>query len=142
MQISELMTRNPITVTPNQTIGEAAAIMEKSDLGFLPVGEDDRMVGMITDRDIALRGAGLGKTPNTLVRDAMTEDVRYCFDDEEAEAVVQNLGSQQIRRIPVVSRSEKRLVGIVSLGDIAERASGGDAGAALERIAQPGGAHT
>jgi len=142
MQISELMTRNPITVTPNQTIGEAAAIMEKSDLGFLPVGEDDRMVGMITDRDIALRGAGLGKTPNTLVRDAMTQDVRYCYDDEETQAVVQNLGSQQIRRIPVVSRSEKQLVGIVSLGDIAQRGSDDDAGAALEKIAQPGGAHT
>jgi len=142
MQISELMTRNPITVTPNQTIGEAAAIMEKSDLGFLPVGEDDRMVGMITDRDIALRGAGLGKTPNTLVRDAMTQDVRYCYDDEETQAVVQNLGSQQIRRIPVVSRSEKQLVGIVSLGDIAQRGSDDDAGRALEKIAQPGGAHT
>ncbi|MCZ0813482.1 MAG: CBS domain-containing protein [Pseudomonadota bacterium] len=97
------------------------------------------MVGMIADHDIALRGAGLGKTPNTMVRDAMTEDLRYCFDDEDAEAVMQNLGSQQIRRIPGVSRSEKSLVGIVSLGDIAQRGSEGDAGAALEQIAQPGG---
>lgn len=140
MQVSELMSREPVTVSPDQTIGDAASLMARSNFGFLPVGENDQLIGMITDRDIALRGAGAGKGPETPIREAMTQDVCYCFEDEEVESVARNLGGQKIRRIPVVSR-DKRLVGVVSLGDIAVRGNDHDAGAALEQIAQPGGIH-
>lgn len=76
MQISEIMSRHPLTVTPDQTLREAAAIMDRHDCGFLPVGENDRLVGMLTDRDIALRGCGAGYGPETPVREAMTTSKR------------------------------------------------------------------
>lgn len=115
--------------------------MLKVDSGVLPVGDEDRLVGMITDRDIALRAVAGGKGPQTPVRDVMSRDVMYCFDDEDIEHVARSMGELQLRRLPVVNR-DKELVGILSLADVATLHGGGTAGGALGDISQPGGKHT
>ncbi|TGS81019.1 CBS domain-containing protein, partial [Mesorhizobium sp. M2D.F.Ca.ET.178.01.1.1] len=93
---------------------------DKLDAGVMPVGENDRLVGMITDRDMVIRGIALGKGPDTKVRDVMSQEVRYCFDDEDVDHVLANMGDLQVRRLPVLNR-DKRLVGIISLGDLARK---------------------
>jgi CBS domain-containing protein len=140
MKVSEAMTRDVRVASPDETIRKAAQTMASLDAGVLPVGEKDHLVGMITDRDIAIRGIAKGKGPNAKVRDVMTEDVKYCFDDQEIEEVTRNMAEIQVRRLPVLNR-EKRLVGILSLGDIVSRDSKG-AGDALRGISRPGGEHT
>ena len=115
MRVSEAMTRDVYISNPDETIQHAALAMAGIDAGVLPVAEKDRLVGMITDRDIAIRGVAEGKSPNTKVRDVMTTDVKYCFDDQELQEVTLNMGDIQVRRLPVVDR-RKRLVGILSLG--------------------------
>lgn len=141
MRVSEAMKRDVQIASPDQSIEEAARIMADIDAGSLPVGEGDRLVGMLTDRDIAVRAVALGKDPQTPVRDVMTAEVKYCFDDDDTEAVARNMGEQQIRRLPVVDR-DKQLVGILSLGDLATADGGRSAGDALSGIAQPGGRHS
>jgi CBS domain-containing protein len=141
MRVSEVMTRDVRVANPNETIQDAARIMAEIDAGVVPVGDNDRLVGMLTDRDIAIRAVAEGKGPHTRVGDVMTSDVRYCFEDEDTEHVCSNLGDQQIRRIPVVSR-DKRLVGILSLGDLAIKSNGGGTGDTLAAISRPGGQHT
>jgi CBS domain-containing protein len=135
------MTRDVYIADPDETIQQAAMAMAGIDAGALPVGEDDRLVGMITDRDIAIRGIAEGKGPNTKVRDVMTTEVRYCFDDQDIEDVTLNMGDIQVRRLPVLDR-DKRLVGIVSLGDVAVADGNGMAGEALSRLSRPGGEHS
>lgn len=142
MKISECMTRKVRVTRPDQTIREAARIMAEIDAGSLPVGESDRLIGVITDRDIAIRAVSRGKGPDTLVRDVMSSEVKYCFADEDIDKVSRNMGDIQVRRLPVVSR-EKRLVGIVSLGDLASRAEDKEkVAAALEGISRSGGPHS
>jgi CBS domain-containing protein len=141
MRVSEAMTRDVRVARPSQTIQQAARLMADIDSGILPVGDDDRLIGMITDRDIALRAIGAGKGPDTLVKDVMTEEVKYCFEDEDLNHISRNLGDEQLRRLPVVNR-DKRLVGILSLADIALQHNSRSAGRALEGISQPGGRHT
>jgi CBS domain-containing protein len=115
--------------------------MADLDVGALPVGEEDRLVGMITDRDIAVRAVGTGRDPETRVREVMSQEVMYCFEDEDVERVVKNMADIQVRRLPVVNR-EKRLVGIVSLADVARKEGAVPAGKAMQGIAQPGGRHS
>jgi CBS domain-containing protein len=141
MKVSEAMTRDVRVASPEQTVQKAAQTMADLDAGALPVGEKDHLVGMITDRDIAIRGVAKGKGPKAKVRDVMTQDVKYCFDDQEIEEVTRNMADIQVRRLPVLNR-DKRLVGILSLGDIAIRRDGKDAGDALRGISRPGGEHT
>ena len=141
MRVADAMTRGVFIVNPDETIQEAAMAMAGIDAGVLPVGNSERLVGMITDRDIAIRGVAEGKGPNTKVRDVMTTEIKYCFDDEDVDDVTRNMGDIQVRRLPVVNR-EKRLVGILSLGDVAIAASNGKAGEALSKISRPGGEHT
>ena len=141
MLVKEAMSRDVKTVNPDQNIQEAAKIMLDIDAGALPVGEGDRLVGMITDRDIAVRGVAAGRSPSAKVREVMTEEVRYCFDDEDTAHVARNMSEEQIRRLPVVDRN-KRLVGILSLADLATSAKTGQATAALSGISQAGGAHS
>lgn len=141
MRVSEVMTRPVRVANPNETIRDAARVMADIDAGVIPVGENDRLVGMLTDRDIAVRAVAEGKGPDTRIGEVMTEDVRYCFEDEDTDDVCRNLGDQQIRRIPVVNR-DKRLVGILSLGDLAVSGGNGSAGEALTAISQPGGQHS
>lgn len=142
MRVSEAMTHEVAVVRPDQTIQDAAAMMLAIDAGLLPVGADDQLVGMISDRDIAVRAVALGKDSRTPVSNVMTQDVKYCFEDEDTAHVAKNMADQQIRRLPVVNR-RKRLVGILSLADIAQQeADVRKAGSALRGIAQPGGQHS
>jgi len=142
MKVSDAMTRDVRIANPNETIQDAAKMMSDVDAGVLPVGENDRLVGMITDRDIALRGVAQGKGPQTLVREVMTDHVHYCFEDEDTDDVARKMADSQVRRLPVLNR-DKRLVGILSLGDLATSREGADdAGEALSEISRPGGAHS
>lgn len=140
MKISECMTRDVQIVSPEQSIREAAQFMLRADAGSMPVGDGDRLVGMITDRDIAVRAIAEGRGPDTPVRDIMTDEMLYVFEDQSIEEVAANMADSQVRRFPVVNR-EKRLVGIVSLGDIShgEREA---ASQALEGVTDPGGQHS
>jgi CBS domain-containing protein len=140
MRVSEAMTRDVRVANPGQTIRDVAKIMAEIDAGSMPVGENDRLVGMITDRDIAIRAVAAGKGPDTPVRDVMSKDVMYCYEDEDLEHVAENMGDIQVRRLPVVNR-DKRLVGIVSLGDIAPKEDPETAGEAVQGVSQPGGKH-
>lgn len=141
MRVSEAMTRDVRVANPGHTIQEAATIMAEIDAGVVPVGENDRLVGMLTDRDIAVRAIAKGRGPETLVEEVMSKEVKYCFEDEDTAQVLDNLGDQQLRRLPVLDR-DKRLAGILSLGDIATQSIDGKAGQALGEISQPGGAHS
>ena len=140
MLVSELMTRDVRVVAPSDTLERAATMMGQVDAGAIPVGENDRLVGMITDRDIAVRAVARGKPPQTPVRDVMSTEVKYCFEDDDIEDVARNMADIQVRRLPVLNR-DKRLVGIVSLGDLAvEHAV--QACRALSGISEPGGLHS
>lgn len=141
MRVSEAMTRDVRVASPDDPIEQAARIMQSLDAGVVPVGEGDRLVGMITDRDIAVRGVAAGKGPSAKVREVMTAEVKYCFDDQELEEVTRNMGDIQLRRLPVVNR-DKRLVGILSLGDVATAGAQRRAGDALGGISRPGGQHS
>lgn len=139
MQVHEAMTRDVAIVNAEETLQQAARMMAGMDAGILPVGEEGRLVGMISDRDIAVRGVAEGRGPETKVRDVMTREVKYCFDDQDLAEVTENMGDIQVRRLPVVNR-EKELVGIISLGDIA-LTDGSGAGNALRGIARPSAQH-
>ena len=141
MQISEVMTDDVKTIRPDRTIREAAQLMAQIDAGVLPVGENDRLAGMITDRDIAIRAVAEGKSPDTPVRDVMTSEVKYCFEDEDIEGVATNMADIRVRRLAVLNR-DKELVGIISLADIALLDGPENAGQALCGISEPGGAHS
>lgn len=140
MKVSEIMTRDVCMASPGQKLRDVAAEMEKRDIGVLPVGDNDRLVGMITDRDIAVRGISRGLGPDARVRDVMSDEVRYCFDDDEIDDLAQSMAHEQIRRLPVLNH-QKRLVGIVSLGDLATSRDGRATGVALSGISQVGGHH-
>ncbi len=139
--VSEVMTPNVKIAAPNQTIQQAAGMMADLDAGVLPVGNKERLVGMITDRDIAVRAVAKGLAPGTKVSDVMSAEVKYCFDDDNIDDVARNMGDIKVRRLPVVNR-DKKLVGILSLGDIAVEEGPDDAGAALAGISEPGGEHS
>ena len=141
MRVSNCMTKDVRIVSPDQTLRDAAKAMANLDAGALPVSENDRLVGMITDRDIAIRGVAAGKGPDARIRDVMSTEVKYCFDDEDADDVLRNMSDLKVRRLPVVNR-DKRLVGIISLGDLAMNGEAAQAGAALGGISQPGGEHS
>jgi CBS domain-containing protein len=141
MKIREAMTPDVRVANPDETIQQAARIMASLDAGVLPVGENDRLVGMITDRDIAIRAIAEGKGPDAKVRDVMTKDVKYCYEDQDVNEVTRDMADLQVRRLPVLNR-DKRLVGIVSLGDIAISPDNERAADALSGISRPGGEHT
>ena len=140
MRVSEAMTRDVRVANPNQSIRDVAKIMAEIDAGVVPVGENDRLVGMITDRDIAIRAVAVGKGPDTPVRDVMTQEVKYCFDDDEVDNVAKNMADIQVRRLPVLNR-DKRLVGILSLGDLALKEKKA-ATKAVSGVSKHGGQHT
>ncbi len=142
MQVKDVMTTDVELASPTQTIRQAALLMGKIDCGALPVADKDSLVGMITDRDIAIRAVAAGKGPKTLVKEIMSPEVLYCYEDQTLEEVADNLGDVKVRRLPVMNR-EKRLVGILSLGDMAVKGNGTDpAGDALKAISEPGGDHS
>lgn len=141
MKIAECMTQEVETVSPDQPIREAARFMLRADAGAMPVSEGDKLIGMVTDRDIAVRAVAEGLGPDTPVRDVMTEDLVYCFDDDDVEEVAVKMSAAQVRRMPVLSREGETLVGIVSLGDISRSDQGEAASVALDGITDPGGEH-
>lgn len=140
-KVSEAMSRDVRIANPNQPICDVAKVMAEIDAGALPVSENNRLVGMITDRDITVRAVAARKSPDTPVRDVMTKEVKYCFEDEDLDHVAANMGEIRVRRLPVVSR-DKRLVGIVSLGDLAAAESADKAGAAIKGVSRHGGPHS
>ena len=143
MKISKIMSSDVQIISPDDTIQTAAQKMEQADVGFLPVGENDRLVGMLTDRDIALRAVAAGKDPkSTKVRDVMTEKVLYCHDGDDIEEAASNMAEMQVRRLPIVD-DDKRLVGVLSIGDIAFRHKATTAGKTLGGVCSPqqGNAH-
>ena len=141
MKVAECMSPDVETISPEQPVREAAQLMLGEDAGAIPVGEGDRLVGMITDRDIAVRGVAEGRGPDTPVRDLMTDDVLFCFDDQDVEDAALIMSDRQVRRLPVKSRSDEKLVGIVSLADISRSEQGEAASVALGGITDPGGEH-
>jgi CBS domain-containing protein len=141
MKVSECMTREVEIASPDMTLREAARLMADCDVGALPVGEGDRLVGMVTDRDIAVRAVAQGAGPDTTVREAMSEDLCWCYEDEDIDDALQQLAEEQIRRLPVISRG-KRLVGIVSIGDLTDRAQPQQTGRTLSAISRQGGQHS
>ena len=139
MQVRQIMTAGVECTRPTATLREAAQRMRDLDVGPLPVcGENDRLVGMITDRDITVRSVAQGQDPGTtLVRDVMTPKILYCFDDQEIAEAARIMEQNQVRRLVVLNR-DKRLVGILSLGDVA--VDTGDeqlAGHTLEAVSEP-----
>lgn len=140
MRVAEVMSRKVSVANPNENLQDVARRMVEDDVGFLPVGDNDRLVGTITDRDIVARAVATGRDGKCKVRDVMSSDVKYCFDDESVDDVIHNLGALQLRRLPVINRA-KRLVGVVSLADAALKADPAGAGAGLSEIVAPGGRH-
>lgn len=137
MKVSEAMTRDVRVAKAEDTIEQAAQAMAGLDAGVLPVSENNRLVGMITDRDIAIRAVALGKRPDTPVGDVMTDDIKYCFEDQQIDEVTRSMGDVQLRRLLVLNR-DKKLVGILSLGDVAVNTGDGVAGEALMGISRSG----
>ena len=140
MKASEVMTRDVQTIRPDQTAQEAASFMLSSDAGSIPVTEGDRLIGMITDRDIAVRGIAKGNGPDTPVRELMTNDIVCARESDDIEEVASRMSRAQVRRLPVIDEQE-RLCGIVSLGDLSRETDDQTAGQALEGVSQPGGQH-
>jgi CBS domain-containing protein len=140
MKVSEVMTREVQTVQPDQRVQEAASFMLTADAGSIPVTEGERLIGMITDRDIAVRGIAKGYGPDTPVRDLMTDDLVIVRIDDDIEEAATKMSEAQVRRLPVIDEDE-RLCGIVSLGDLSREADTDCASEALEGVSQPGGEH-
>ena len=124
-KVNEVMTRDIHIASPDQTIASAAAEMARADIGCLPVGDKDRLVGMVTDRDIVVRAVAKGLDAKTPVSEVMTDSIKYCYDDQSVDEVARNMAELGVRRLPVVDR-DKRLVGVIALSNIAQ---GGDDGA-------------
>ena len=141
MKVRDCMTRDVQLASPDQTIQEAAMTMARIDAGAMPVGDGDRLVGMLTDRDIAVRAVAKGMGPDTKVSEAMTREIKYCFDDEDCEDVIDNMSDIKVRRLAVLNR-DKRLVGIISLGDLAHTERSDRTAMALDQISTPGGLHS
>jgi CBS domain-containing protein len=136
MNINEVMTEDVYLVTPDQTIAEAALLMREKDVGSVAVHADDKLVGILTDRDLAIRAVADGLDSGTRVRDVMTEGIKYCFDDEEVDDVASNMAELEIRRLPVVNRN-KRLVGFVSLSNVADAGETDSTRVLLRSVARP-----
>jgi CBS domain-containing protein len=141
MRVSEVMTRQVRVCDPRQSISVCARMMAEIDAGVLPVAERDRLVGMITDRDIAIRAVAAGKGPDTAVGEVMSRQLLYCFDDQDLDHIAKSMGEARVRRLPVIDR-ESSLVGILSLADIAVKHVPRAAGDALARLSKHGGPHS
>lgn len=140
MKVREVMTANVCLANPEWSICQAAQVMANQDIGALPVGEDDRLIGMVTDRDIAVRAVAHGLDLDTKIRDVMSQEVMYCFDDEDLDDVCQNMGDIKVRRLPVLNH-DKRLVGIIAISDLAS-CEEKKLGEAVANISTPGGVHS
>jgi CBS domain-containing protein len=135
--ISEIMTRDVMTVSPQESIKRAAQLMDELNVGAIPVSDGGRLIGMVTDRDITVRATSAGESPDqTMVRDVMSVGVKTCFDDQSVDEVMEQMRDVQIRRVPVLDHNTQNLVGIVSLGDVATKHSA-EVDRTLEKISMP-----
>jgi CBS domain-containing protein len=141
MKVKQAMTSEVRVASPDQTIREAAQLMAELDAGALPVAENDRLVGMITDRDIAVRAVAEGLPADTPISEIMSHELLYCYEDQQLDDVARNMGQVQVRRLPVVNR-DKRLVGIVSFADLARTEQPTTVGRAVSHVSEPGGKHS
>ena len=141
MKVSEIMSSDVQVISADRPIQEAARLMMDSDTGALPVGDGERLIGMVTDRDITVRAIAEGRGPDTPVREVMSEKLLFAWDAQDVNEVAIQMSDAQVRRMPVLSRDGERLVGIVSLGDLARSDRDDAAQAALEGISEPGGEH-
>jgi CBS domain-containing protein len=138
MKLEEIMTREVEVVHPDQSLKEAAQKMRVRDVGFLPVCDGDQVLGVLTDRDLILRGTAEGADPKTRVgKDLMTTPVVYCFDDQEVEEAAKLMEEHQIRRMIILNRAGNRLVGVISLGDIATRGRQKTSAEVLQSVSEP-----
>lgn len=136
-QIADVMTRGVHTLAPHDTVLRAAQAMEEMDVGAIPVCDGDRLVGMVTDRDIVLRAVARNQAgDSTRLEAVMSGEPHWCFEDQSIDEVIEVMREAQLRRMPVVDR-DRQLVGIVSLGDLAVKGDEGKAGEALEQISEP-----
>jgi len=117
MNIESIMSRDVHTVRPDQTLREAAEAMRKLNIGSLPVRDNDRLVGMLTDRDIVIRAVAQGDSADMTVREVMSPSVKYCFASDDVQAIARNMATLEVRRLPVLD-AQKRLVGMVSLANM------------------------
>jgi CBS domain-containing protein len=140
MNVHDCMTPDVRLASPQDTIQAAALMMKEADAGAIPVGDSDRLVGMITDRDIAMRAIAEGRGADTPVREVMTDKIEYVFEDDDLAAASAKMSQLKVRRLAVLNR-DKRLVGMVSLGDIAKSDSGRHGAEALSEVSAPGGPH-
>ena len=139
MKVRKIMSKDVRIVSADDTLQKAAKLMADTDTGALPVCENDRLVGMLTDRDITVRAVAQGKAPgHCKVRDVMSSEIKYIFEDDSVRDAARTMSDLQVRRLPVLDR-DKRLVGIVSLGDIAMKKGGKLAQQAIEGVSQPSG---
>ena len=136
MQAKDFMTTGVECVSPGMSMRDAALRMKSLDVGFLPVCENDRLVGTLTDRDLALRVIADGRDPDDCkARDIMTREVFWCYEDQPSDEVAEYMAEREIRRLLVLDRS-KRLVGVISIGDLAKSGEEQKAGEAIREIAQ------
>jgi CBS domain-containing protein len=136
-RISEVMTRDVRSIAPQETIRRAAEMMDELNVGALPVCDGERLVGMITDRDITVRAVAAGTAPEAgKVGEVMSVQVRWCFENQPVDEVMEQMSDTQIRRVPVVDEATHQLVGIVSLGDLATKHSA-QVDRTLEEISSP-----
>jgi CBS domain-containing protein len=138
-RVNEIMSRDVVRIAPTDSIRHAAQLMARHDIGALPVCDNDRLVGMVTDRDLAVRAISAGKPPETRIHEVASGPVEWCFDDDALDEIQHYMADAQLRRLPVVDRG-KRLVGMLSLADIATRTAGparDDVANTLERVSQP-----
>ena len=136
-KIREVMTRDVEVINPNDTLRDAAEKMRTLNVGSIPVCDGQRVVGMLTDRDIVVRAIAQGlQVEHTSLGDVMSSGIEYCFDDDDSDRILERMRDKQIRRMIVVDRS-KKLVGIASLGDLAGEVSEHKVGEALEGISEP-----
>lgn len=134
-KVSDIMTRGIRTMSPTDTITAAAQAMRELDVGSLPVCDGTKMLGMVTDRDIVVRAVAQDRM-NAPLSEVMSEGLLYCNEDDTVEAALESMSKQQVRRLPVID-GNKKLVGIVSLGDLATKSNGEGAGEAIRDISEP-----
>lgn len=142
MKVSDCMTPGVQVINPQESVAEAARIMRSNEVGFLPVAENDQLVGTVTDRDIVIRAVAHDRGPETPVAEVMSRELLFCFDDEDLDDASAKMSDAQVRRLPVLDR-EMRLIGVLTLGDIAQASDddGTRAGETLSKVTEAGGMH-
>jgi CBS domain-containing protein len=138
MKLKQIMTQNVATIHPDDTLQDAARIMRDRDIGFLPVYEGNELVGVLSDRDIVVRTLAEGMSPNTMLsRNLLTTPVVSCFEDQSVDDAARLMHENQVRRLVILDRKTKQLVGIVSLGDLATHVGEKISGEVLQQVSVP-----